>query len=181
MKNDVLKGSIIIALIILIFSCVIVNVAAEENTTTMLTLTKGGVVLNYPSDWGYSQATSNDSIMAISKLDSIDSSGIGQININVEKRPIEGYDFNTYVNKTYTSMQYDTSFKLISSGEVIVGGKTGLEYIYISHDEGGDREHKAVWFEVGNEACVIMYSAPVAKFEENSHIFDYILSELKFT
>ena len=132
MKNNIIKGTIIITLIILLFSCVIAGISAEENTTTMLTMSKGGIILNYPSDWGYSESTSNDSVMAISKLDSIDSSGVGQVNINIEKRNIEGNDFNTYVNKTYNDMKYDTSFQLISSGEVSVNGKNGLEYIYIS-------------------------------------------------
>lgn len=181
MKSNILKASLLITLIILIFSCIIVSASAEENVTTMLTMSKGGIILNYPSDWGYSQATSNDSVMAISKLDSIDSSGTGQININIEKRSLDGTDLGTYVNKTYTSMQYDTGFKLISSGEVVVGDKNGYEYIYISHDESGDRQHKAVWVEDDGQACAIMYSAPVDQFNENSHIFDFILSEIKFT
>ena len=180
MKNNILKSGILITLIILIFSCIIADVSAENNATSVMTLSKEGIILSYPSDWGYSQSTSKDSLMAISKLDSIDSLGIGQININIEKRPIEGSDFNTFVNKTYTSMMHDSSFKLISSGEVVVGGKNALEYTYISHGNGGDRQHKAVWFEYGNQACVVMYSAPADQFESNLHIFDYILSELKF-
>ena len=88
MKSKVFSVSIIIIAIILLLSCIIVNVSADtqDNATKMLTLSKGGIIMNYPSDWGYSQASSNDSVMAISKLDSIDSAGIGQVNINVEKR-----------------------------------------------------------------------------------------------
>lgn len=179
MKNDVLKRGIIIVLIILFFSCVISSIGATEEPTDILTLSKGGIVMSYPSDWGYSKATSNDSIMAISKLDSIDSSGIGQVNINIEKRPIEG-DFNTYVNKTYKSMENDPSFELVSSGEVIIGDKNAFECIYISKNGTDEREHKAVWFEKGGQAYVIMYSAPVDQFESNLYVFDYVLSELQF-
>jgi hypothetical protein len=118
--------------------------------------------------------------MSISKLDSIDSKGVGQVNINFEKKPIEG-DFNTFVNSTYSSMPYDTSFKMISSGESVIGDREALEYIYISNQNGIAREHKAVWFEKGGQAYVLLYSAPVDKFEQNLYVFDYILSDIKIT
>lgn len=179
MKNNVLKGSIIIIFVILFFSCAISQISASDNSTqTMLTLSKGGVIMEYPSDWGNSKATSNDSVMAISKLDSIDSAGIGQININVEKRDIDK-EFNSYLNSTYTSMQRDPSFHLISSGEVAVGDRTAMEYIYTSNTNGVERQHKAVWFDNGGQVYVVMYSAPTDQFEANSHVFDYILSQIK--
>ena len=109
MNNKILKGSIIVLILALAVLSVSM-VSADSNSTSILTLSKGGIVINYPSDWGYSEATSPDSIMAISKLSSIDSAGVGQVNINVEKRPIEGGDFYTFVNNTYKSMQYDSNF-----------------------------------------------------------------------
>ena len=180
MKGKIIKGSII-AIILIIF--LVSSVSAENNTddeTKVVTLSKGGLVINYPSDWGYSQATSNYSIMSISKLDSIDSAGVGQVNINFEKKPIEG-DFYTFVNSTYKPMQYDASFKLVSSGESVIGDREALEYIYTSNDHGVEREHKAVWFEKGGQAYVLLYSAPINQFEQNLYVFDYILSDIQIT
>lgn len=180
MKSKILKASII-AVILIIF--LVSSVSAENKTnneTTIQTLSKGGLTINYPSDWGFSKAKSNYSIMSISKLDSIDSAGIGQVNINFEKKPIQG-DFYTFVNSTYASMPYDSSFKLISSGESIIGGKQSLEYIYTSNNNGIEREHKAVWFEKGGQAYVLLYSAPVDQFESNLYVFDYILSDIQIT
>ncbi len=180
MKGKILRGSIIaVVLIMFLVSSVSADTNADEETQVM-TLSKGGLVINYPSDWGYSQATSNCSIMSISKLDSIDSKGVGQVNINFEKKPIEG-DFYTFVNSTYKSMQYDASFKLISSGESVIGDREALEYIYTSNDDGMDREHKAVWFEKGGQAYVMLYSAPVDQFEQNLYVADYILSDIQIT
>ncbi|WP_462316618.1 PsbP-related protein [Methanobrevibacter sp.] len=180
MKGKILRGSIIaVVLIMFLVSSVNADTNADEETQVM-TLSKGGLVINYPSDWGYSQATSNCSIMSISKLDSIDSKGVGQVNINFEKKPIEG-DFYTFVNSTYKSMQYDASFKLISSGESVIGDREALEYIYTSNDDGMDREHKAVWFEKGGQAYVMLYSAPVDQFEQNLYVADYILSDIQIT
>ncbi|MBE6501887.1 MAG: hypothetical protein E7Z79_05540 [Methanobrevibacter thaueri] len=179
MKGKILKGSII-AIILIIFLVSSVSAENANEETKVLTLSKGGLVINYPSDWGYSQATSNYSIMSISKLDSIDSAGIGQVNINFEKKPIEG-DFYTFVNSTYKSMQYDASFKLISSGDSVIGDRQALEYLYTSNDNGVEREHKVVWFEKGGQAYALMYSAPVDKFEQNLYVFDYILSDIQIT
>ncbi|WP_220607485.1 PsbP-related protein [Methanobrevibacter oralis] len=181
MKSKVFSVSIIIIAIILLLSCIIVNVSADtqDNATKMLTLSKGGIIMNYPSDWGYSQASSNDSVMAISKLDSIDSAGIGQVNINVEKRAISE-NLSSYLENTYKSMEYDSSFELISSGEVAIGTNTAYEYIYTSTDNGVIREHKAVWFDKNGQACVLLYSAPVDQFEANLYVFDYIVKDIQF-
>ena len=183
MKNNILKNCILIISVIIILMSIFTCVNAEEDSSdlTMLTLSKGGLVIDYPSNWGYSESTSNYSIMALSKLDSIDSAGIGQININFEKKPIEG-EFYSYVNDTYKSMQKDSSFELISSGGVMVGTMDAVEYIYTSTDDNGDKkEHKAVWFEKGGQAYVMLYSAPTDKFEDNLYVFDYMLSDIQIT
>ena len=183
MKNDILRKSIlIISLIVIVIAvCACVNAVEDNSDLSMLTLSKGGLVIHYPSNWGYSESTSNYSIMAISKLDSIDSSGIGQINVNFEKKPIEG-EFYSYVNDSYKSMQKDSSFELVSSGGVMIGTIDAVEYIYTSTDDNGVvKEHKAVWFEKGGQAYVMLYSAPPEDFEDNLYVFDYIISDIQIT
>ena len=180
MKGKIIKGSII-AIILIIFLVSSVSAESKSNDqTTIQTLSKGGLTINYPSDWGYSKANSNYSIMSISKLASIDSAGVGQVNINFEKKPIEG-EFYSFVNSTYKSMQYDSSFNLVSSGESIIGDRAALEYIYTSNDNGVERQHKAVWFEKGGQAYVLLYSAPMDQFDANLYVFDYILSDIQIT
>ena len=179
MENKILKRSIVIfALVLLIISVSVVS--ADSNVTGVLTLSDSGITITYPSDWGYSKAVSSDSIMAISKLNAIDSFGVGQVNINVEKRPIEG-DFYTFVNSTYQSMEKDTNYELVSSGGLVLAGNDALEYIYTSNINGVERQHKAVWFEKGGQAYVLLYSAPIDQFEDNLYVFDYILSEIQIT
>ncbi|MBE6499423.1 MAG: hypothetical protein E7Z80_02610 [Methanobrevibacter thaueri] len=185
MNNKILKGSIIaiilIVFLIFIASSVTSAEAKKSNDTTIETLSKGGLVIKYPSDWGYSKANSNYSIMSISKLSSIDSKGVGQININCEKKPIEG-DFVTFVNSTYKALDSSSSsFEMVSSGESMIGDRKALEYIYVSNDTGDEREHKAIWFEKGGQAYVLLYSAPLDKFESNMYVFNYVLSEIKIT
>lgn len=178
MKGKILVGSLItIILIAFLIACAS---AESDDQLTIQTLSKGGLVIHYPSDWGYSKATSNYSIMAISKLDSIDAAGIGQVNVNIEKKPIEG-EFYSFVNNSYKSMQHDKSFTLVSSGESTIGDRQSLEYIYVSNDNGNEREHKAVWFEKGGQAYVLMYSAPLDQFESNLYVFDYLLSDIQIT
>ncbi len=179
MKNKILRNGIILLMLVLfVVSASAVN--ASSNSTSLLSLSNSGVTINYPSDWGYSQTLSPDSIMAISKISAIDSFGIGQVNINVEKRPIEG-DFYTFVNSTYQSMSRDPDYELVSSGELVLAGKDAMEYVYTSDTNGIQKEHKAVWFEKGGQAYVLLYSAPLDQFEENLYVFDYILSDIQIT
>ncbi|MBQ6627682.1 MAG: hypothetical protein IJH65_02500 [Methanobrevibacter sp.] len=181
MKNNVFKGSIVILIFLLFLISVTVVASADENSDlNILSLSQSGITIQYPSDWGNSRATSNYSVMAISKIDSIDALGIGQVNINVEKKPVEG-DFYTFVNDTYDDMQRDSSFQLISSGAVSVGGKDALEYVYTSAQGTAEKEHKAVWFEKGGQAYVIMYSAPISEFEDNLYVFDFVLTNIQIT
>ncbi|WP_432645178.1 PsbP-related protein [Methanobrevibacter sp.] len=182
MKNNVFKRSIIIISFILLLICAFSSVNAEEDNSdiTMMTLSKGGIVIHYPSNWGYSESNSNYSIMSISKLDSIDSAGVGQVNINFEKKAVQG-DFYTFLNSTYNSMQKDSSFNLSSSGEVMINNIHAYEYVYSSNQNDTIKAHKAVWFEKGGQAYVMLYSAPIDEFEDNVYVFDYILSDIQIT
>ena len=178
MENKILKCGVIIFIIVLFVS--VSAVGASSNNTGILSLSNSGITINYPSDWGYSKTVSSDSIMAISKIDSIDSFGVGQVNINVEKRAIEG-DFYTFVNSTYKSMSKDPDYELVSSGNLMLSGNDAMEYIYTSNVDGDQREHKAVWFEKGGQAYVLLYSAPLDQFEDNLYVFDYVLSDIQIT
>lgn len=182
-------GVVIILVVIGVSGYIIVNNIHFDNKNTgntntnesvkMLTISKGGVTVNYPSNWVLSSATSNKSIIAISKQNAVDSREIGQININVEKKEFSG-DFNTFVNQSYTNINADSSFKLVSSGEATVNNEKALQYIYTSNSTSGAlKQHKSLWFERGNEVYVITYSAPVDKYDTNLPAADYIISNIK--
>lgn len=191
MNKLTIIGVVILLVIIAVFGYIVINDVQFNNnnqnggnsnsngTVTMLTASKGGVIVNYPSNWVLSQATSNSSIIAISKESAIDNREIGQVNINVEKKQFTG-DFNSFVNSSYTNIHADSKFNLLSSGEVDVNGQKALQYIYTSSsDNGVMRQHKALWFEKGDQAYVIMYSAPIDKYEANLAAADYIMSHIQ--
>ena len=184
MRDIILKGSMAIA-ILMIFVVCLSGVGAEDssNQVDVLTLSQDGISIEYPSNWQSSTSTSNYSIMAVSKTDSVDSFGIAQVSINVEKKPIDfGVDFFTFVNNTYKSMDRDSSFELVSSGGLVIDNHDAVEYIYTSMDDSGSqREHKAIWFEKNGQAYVLLYSAPLDQFESNLYVFDYMLSNIKIS
>ncbi|WP_296795816.1 PsbP-related protein [uncultured Methanobrevibacter sp.] len=184
-------GIVILLVIIAVFGYIVLNDihfdsnksqssnSKSNESVTMLSMSKGGVTLNYPSNWILSQATSNKSIIAISKESSVDNLEVGQININVEKKAFTG-DFNSFVNKSYTNIKADSAFNLVSSGEVDLNGEKVLQYIYTSSSNNGVvKQHKALWFERNNEAYVVMYSAPIDKYEANLPAADYIIRNIK--
>lgn len=189
MNKLTLIGVVILVAVIAIFGYIVINdinvasssggSANSNETVMMLTMSKGGVTVNYPSNWVLSQSTSNNSLIAISKKNAVDNLEVGQVNINVEKKQFSG-DFNSFVNKSYTNIQADSAFNLVSSGQVAINNETALEYIYTSSSNNGVlKQHKALWFEKGDQAYVIMYSAPVDKYEANLAAADYIMSHIK--
>ena len=79
-------------------------------------------------------------------------------------------------------MQKDSSFNLTSSGEVMVNNIHAYEYTYSSsQNDTTIKAHKAVWFEKGGQAYVMLYSAPIDDFEDNLYVFDYMLSDIQIT
>ncbi len=57
-------------------------------------------MVQYPSDWVLSnESTSNDSVIALAKSDSIDSSKVGQVTINVENSSLREV-FDSFINQT---------------------------------------------------------------------------------
>ncbi|WP_407424256.1 PsbP-related protein [Methanobrevibacter sp.] len=191
MNKLTIIGVAILLIVIAVFGYIVVNDitfntgssngsnANSNESVTMLTMSKGGVTVNYPSNWVLSQATSNNSVIAISKESAVDNLEVGQVNIHVEKKEFSG-DFESFVNKSYTNIRADSAFDLVSSGEVSINDEKALEYIYTSSaNTGVVKQHKALWFERGNQAYVIMYSAPIDKYEANLPAADYIIGQIK--
>jgi hypothetical protein len=188
MKKITIIGIVLLLVIIAIFGYIVINDVQfdkknnsnSNESVSMLSISKDGVTVNYPSNWVLSQATSNNSVIAISKESSVDNLEVGQVNIHVEKKKYSG-DFKNFVNKSYTNIQADKSFDLVSSGEVAINDMRALEYIYTSSASTGViKQHKALWFDRGDEAYVVMYSAPIDKYEANLAAADYIMQHIQF-
>ncbi|MDO5848096.1 MAG: hypothetical protein Q4P18_01025 [Methanobrevibacter sp.] len=177
MKRHVIVILIVIGMICSI-GCVMADNQASGNPGDIQSISKDGITIRFPSDWGISKASSNYSIIAISDLSSVDSNGVAEVNINIERDKFEG-SFETFVNDTYAKMKKIGDYNLTSSGQVAVGDMEGLEYTYTSDINGTQREHKAIWLEHGDEAYVIMYSAPIDQFDSNLKIFDYVIHNIQ--
>jgi hypothetical protein len=166
--------------VIFVSGCIIDNKSDDGNTTEIQTISKEGILVKYPANWVVSKSSSNDSILSLSDSKSIDSSGIGQVNVNIERQKLE-IPLDSFVNKTYTVLSMNSSFKLIYSGEINLHGNNVTEYFYTSEINGTLREHQAIWMENGGYVYVILCSAPQDKFESNKEIFNYIIDNFRIT
>lgn len=175
-----LIGILIILAVIFVSGCIIGDNSNNENTIQTQTISKNGVMVRYPADWVISQSTANGSLVAISNSEYIDSSKVGQVNVNIQKQKLSG-SFDTFLNKTYTAMAKDSSYNLTSSGNISVNGENGVEYMYTSDLNGTLKEHKAVWIEHGDEVYVILCSAPVNEFDSNLKVFNFIIENFQIT
>lgn len=175
MKKQII---VILAIIGLICSVGVVmagNQEASDNPNDIQSISKNGISIKFPSDWGIAKTSSNHSLIAIAKLNSIDSEGVAQVNINIEKNDIDG-SFEDYVNDTYAKMEKLGDYNLTSSGQVVIGSLQGLEYNYLSEDNDTVREHKAIWLDDGDQVYVILYSAPLEEFDENLKVFEFVVN-----
>ena len=148
------------------------------NETQMYNYIQNGVSFNYPEDWGVCKASSNYSVAAICLKDSIGSNKVAEVNILVEKHNFTG-NFDDFVNKTYTSINANESFNLTSYGVVRIGGNNATQVDYISDINGTVKQHRAIWFEHGQDAYVVMYSAPKSEFDKHVQVFEFLISTFK--
>lgn len=174
MKKTIIAILFIVGLVCSMGCIMADDQSASDNPKDIQSISKNGVSIKFPSDWGISKASSNHSLIAIAKLDSIDSAGVAQVNINIEKEHFDG-DFEKFVNDTFAKMEKLGDYNLSSSGKVAIGDMQGYEYSYVSDINGTVREHKAVWLEHNGDAYVIMYSAPIDQFDSNLKVFDFVV------
>lgn len=174
MKKHTIVVLIIIVLISSIGFVLADNPETSANPKDIQTISKNGISIKFPSDWGIARTTSNHTLIAIAKLSSIDSNGVAEVNINIEKTPFKG-SFEKFVNETYAKMEKLGDYNLTSFGAVAIGDLQGLEYNYKSDINGTVREHRAIWLEKNSEAYVILYSAPIDQFNGNLNIFDFLV------
>lgn len=153
-------------------------VFAADNGTDIQTISKGGVVIKFPSTWCIAKSTSNTSVVSIAEIDSINLNKVAAVTINIERKPIEG-SFDKFINSTYASIENDESFNLSSSGAVAIGDMEGKEYTYTSSINGTVKEHRAIWIDHDDEAYVILYSAPIDQFNSNIKVFDFVIHNLQ--
>jgi len=168
---------LVIFAVIFVSGCIGEETTSEYSTDVKMT-SKGGVVIKYPSDWVVSQSTSNSSIISIADSKSIDSSKIGQVNVNVEKKKLD-MPLDTFVNQTNNALNKDPSFDLISSGKVLIGENEAIEVIYTSNSNGSTKMHKVIWIEHKGNVVSILCTAPQEQFDSYANIFNFIINNIE--
>ena len=173
MKKNII-GILVVIVLITSITCVVAESQSSLADKDFQTISKNGISIKFPLEWGISKSSSNCSLIAISNLASIDSNGVAQVNINIEKKPVEG-DFNKFVNKSYTLMSKTGNYSLVSSGNVSTGKYNGLMFTYNSNINGTVKTHEAIWIEHNKDAYVLLFSAPKNQFDSNVKVFDYVV------
>lgn len=177
---------IIIAIIIMIILVAVALSYHESNTkgninqTEVQTVSQGGVVVNFPSDWVVAKSETNGTVVAIADSKSIDSSKHAKVNVNIQKRDLEDQSLDRYFNETYSSLLSNSSNQIISLGNsTVIKDRECYEADYISDVGAESKQHRAIWVESDNQAYVILCTAPQEDFDKYNKYFDYILSNIK--
>jgi uncharacterized protein YxeA len=180
MKKYYLIGILAILLVISVSGCIGDNNSNNGNSTRVQSVTQNGVILEFPSNWVQAKAQDNASVFAVADPNSKDSQGMSDINVNIEKQKISS-NLEDDFTSTYTQLSSNSDYKILTEGNVTVGEYKGLEATYTTTANGTTRMHKAVWVQKNDEAYVILCSAPQDKFDSQTSIFDFIISNFKFS
>ena len=172
-------GILVVLLVISVSGCIGDN-SNNTNSTRVQSLTENGVTLEFPSTWIKADAQDNASVLAVADPNSKDQQGFSDTNVNVEKKAVSS-SLETDFNSTYTQLSKNSDYQILSQGNVTAGSYKGLESIYTSNVNGTTKMHKAVWIENGDNVYVILCSAPQNKFDSQARIFDFIISNFKFS
>ena len=184
MRKSVLFIGLVIIILLVFVAIGLSNFEKSQtdtNQTEIQTVSQNGVVIKFPSDWVVAQAMSNDSVIAITDLKSIDnSSKMGSVNVNIECRQLNGSSVDTIFNKTYSTLLANDSHQVISLGNSSsLSNENSLEADYISDLDSEPKQHKAIWVEKQDQVYVILFTAPVNKYNSEEKYFDFILSNIK--
>ena len=179
MNKKYILGFLAILLVISVSGCIGSDNTDNANSTKVQQISENGVTLLYPSNWVKASAQDNASVLAIANPQLKDSDGQCLINVNIEKKEISS-SLDSEFSSTYEMLGSNSDYSILSEGNVTLGSYHGLEAIYSSNINGTAKMHKAVWIENNNEAYVILCSAPQDKFDSQSQIFDFIISNFKF-
>lgn len=179
MDKRYIIGFLAILIVISVSGCIGSDDADNENSTKVQEVSGNGITLLCPSSWVKASAHDNASVLAIADPDLKDSNGQCLINVNIEKKKISS-SLDSEFSSTYTMLGSNSDYSIISEGNVSLGSYNGLEAMYSSNVNGTNKMHKAVWVQKDSDAYVILCSAPSDKFDSQSQIFDFIISNFKF-
>lgn len=180
MKKYYLIGILAILLVILVSGCIGNSNSDNGNSTRVQSITNNGVTLEFPSTWVQANAQDNASILAVADPNSKDSQGLSDTNVNIEKKKISS-SLEADFTSTYTQLSSNSDYQILTEGNVTVASLKGYEATYTTNINGTSKMHKAIWVQKGDEIYVILCTAPQNKFDSQSSIFDFIISNFSFS
>lgn len=183
MKKSYIIGIVVIIVIVgaLFLYNNKVNNDKDVNATESLLISENGVSIIVPVDWVKASSQSNESILAVANSTSKDSNGFNDINVNIEKKDMEG-SLESEFNSNYKSLSSNTDYQMLFTGNVSgIGGQDGMEADYTSNVDGIPKQHKAIWIENDGSIYVILCSAPQTVFVDQEKIFNVIINTFQFS
>lgn len=128
---------------------------------------------------GSCNAKNPDVICAVADPKSVNSSGFATVSVVIQKKKLNKSLYDTY-QETYTALFSDPRYQKISESNVTFNGYQAIECIYLVSD-GQEKIQRAVWIPHGDEAYIVLCTAPPNKFKEEKLNFDIVISTFKIS
>lgn len=167
--KNLLIPIIVIVLVVSLSGCI-------TDSTGGTKYQKNGLEFDYPSNWEEANTVANNSMGAV--VYSNDS----QISIVIQQVPIES---NASLQQIYTSnnnnLQSINGYTNIQENTTTINGRNVTLHRYIDvNPQGQQKEHIASWITMDDgKSYVLLYSAPVDKYESQKEAYDTVVSSFK--
>lgn len=139
---------------------------------------KNGMAFDYPGNWEEAKSVANNSMGAI--VYSNDS----QISIVIQQVPAEfGSTLQQAYDNNNKNLQSINGYTSIQENNTTVNGRNVTIHRYIDVNQlGQQKEHIASWMTMDDgKNYVILYSAPVEKYESQKEAYDHVVSSFKLS
>ena len=151
----------------------------SNSAEDLKTFSKNGIFFKYPGHWNVATTEIEDTIASVADPNTIDSfTGLAQTSVVVQKQnltmPIE-----RFFNDTYSKLSSDSSFNLISEGNLTIGEYNANEFVYTIDQLDTRKKVKAVWIQNDQEVYVVLFTASESEFDKQIKYFDFILSTFR--
>ncbi|MDD3984330.1 MAG: PsbP-related protein [Methanobacterium sp.] len=172
MRKPIILVIVLLCLVVLVSGCISDNKSAEPETYK-----ENNITFSYPGTWQIANATSPNAIVAIADPNTIQNGNPTTL-VVVQKPDVpKGNRIDEVYATNYKSFFNNTGYTEISEGNITIDDNIILENIYKSDTD--QKEYRALWYAKNDNIYVILCTAKITDFKDQTTNFDFIINSFK--
>lgn len=172
MRKPIILVTVLLCFVVLVSGCI-----SDKKSTEPKTYKENNITFNYPGAWQIATATSPNAIVAIADPNT-NQNGSPTTLVVVQKPDVpKGSRIDDVYATNYKSFFNNTGYTKISEGNITINDNILLENVYKSDND--QKEYRALWYTKNGNIYVILCSAKISDFKDQTANFDFIIKSFK--